>query len=241
MKLENTGIIDNESEVTNLAEGYTTTPRESTQAEYINYNQPFSSGNMYSTINDLLKFTKSVMNGHLISIEKTKEIFESGAYYGYGWGIRNFDGLKAFGHYGGMNGFVGSLTYISKEEYFICFLTNDDNTPKVRLTSDLVAILQGQDISPPEELKTIDLSEEIINQIVGSYKVKNKSVLHIFKENDKLYMQETNQDKHEMFAYENYKFSFELLEFNVVFENLKEGKTQLLKFVGRETILVAER
>lgn len=241
LELKNTGVINNQTVVSNLANGYKTNPRETLKAEYINYKQPFTSGNMYSTTYDLLKFTTAVMAGSLISTEKTKEIFESGEYYGYGWGIRNFAGIRAYGHFGGMNGFVGSCTYIPEGKYFICFLTNNDNTPKVRITTDLIAILQGQDISLPDKTQIIDLSEKMRNRVIGNYKIKNKGTLHIFNEDGKLYLQENNQEKHEMFAYENYKFSFELLEFNVVFENLKDDKTQLLKFVGRDTILSADR
>ena len=88
--------------------------------------------------------------------EKTKLMFESGVYYGFGWGIRNFEGIKAYGHYGGMNGFVGAITYIPNGEYFICFLTNDDNTPKIRITNDLVSIVQGKDIPLPADTKLIN-------------------------------------------------------------------------------------
>lgn len=239
--LRNTGVIDNKTIVPNAANGYKTNPRETFKAEYINYNQPFTSGNMYSTTNDLLKFTRSVVDGILISKEKTKEIFESGEYYGYGWGIRNFDGIRAYGHYGGMNGFVSSVIYIPKEEYFICFLTNNDNTPKVRITADLIALLQGQDIPLAHKTPIRILSEKRRDQVVGSYKIKNKGVLHVFKEDHQLYLQENDQEKHELFAYDDYKFSFELLEFDVMFEILEDDKTQLLKFVGRDTILSAER
>jgi len=241
LKLENTGVIDNNSEVTNLAEGYTTTLRESTEAKYINYNQPFSSGNMYSTTKDLLKFTKAIMNSELLPVTKTKEIFDSGKYYGYGWGIRNFDGIKAYGHYGGMNGFVGAITYIPDGDYFICILTNDDNTPKVRITNDLVSILFNKDVDLPEKTKLISLSDEIKNQVKGKYKIKENHFLSIFENEGKLYLQEGNNEKHEMFPYDKYKFSFGLLEFNVEFSDIVNNKTQRLEFVGSSTILTSMR
>lgn len=241
LKLENTGIIENNSVVTNLAEGYTTTPRESIEAEYINYNQPFSSGNMYSTTEDLLKFTKAIMNSELIPAAKTKEIFESGKYYGYGWGIRIFDGIKAYGHYGGMNGFVGAITYIPNGDYFICILTNNDNTPKVRITNDLVSILFNKDVTLPVKTDLISISDDLKNQVIGKYKIKDNHFLSIFENEGKLYLQEGNNEKHEMFPYDKYKFSFGLLEFNVVFSDIANNKAQRLEFVGSKTILTAVR
>ena len=60
LNLKNTGIINNTSDVPCLANGYTSNPRETIKAEYINYNQPFSSGNMYSTTYDLWLFTDHI-------------------------------------------------------------------------------------------------------------------------------------------------------------------------------------
>jgi CubicO group peptidase (beta-lactamase class C family) len=241
LELKNTGVINNKSIVSNLASGYITNPRETLKAEYINYKQPFTSGNIYSTTHDLWKFTQAVMLGKLISVEKTEQIFESGPNYGYGWGIRNFEGIKAYGHYGGMNGFVGAITFIPEGEYFIYLLTNDDNTPKVRITTDLVSMILGKDIPLPEKTKLIDLSQKASQEIIGNYLVKDADTMKVFENNGKLYIQENGQVKHEMFPYNNYKFSFDLLEFNAVFENLENDKTQLLKFVARDTILSAKR
>ncbi len=148
LKLHHTGVLTNEKSYSWLSQGLHINPRESKTADYINYNQPFSSGNMYSTPTDLWKFTKAVMSSQILAEGKTTEIFENNdGKYGYGWGIRDFDGTKAFGHYGGMNGFIGSITWLPKEDYFICILTNDDNTPKYNITEDLVSTIKGNSAS----------------------------------------------------------------------------------------------
>jgi len=241
LELHNTGIINNKDIVSNIANGYSTTPKEISKAEYINYMQPFSSGNMFSTNHDLWKFTTAVMSSRLVSLEKTKQIFDSGKYYGYGWGIRDFEGIKAYGHYGGMNGFVGAITYIPDGEYFISFLTNDNNTPKIRITNDLVSIIQGEDTPLPLETKLIQLPLKTRQQITGDYLIQNGAILKVFEQDGKLYLQENGQAKHEMYPFDNNKFSLSLLEFNVVFENFSNDKTQTLKFVGKDLLLTAQR
>ncbi len=241
LQLKNTGIIDNQTIIYGLAQGYSSNSKETIKAEYINYQQPFSSGNMYSTTQDLLKFTKAVINGKLISQERTKAIFETGQYYGYGWGIRNFNGIRAYGHHGGMNGFIGSITYIPEGNYFICLLTNDNNTPKVRITNDLVDIILGKVVPLPESTQLIELTKEVQQEVIGNYLVKPGDTLKVFEEGGKLYLQENGQTKHEMFPFDQNSFSFTLLEFNAIFEERKNDKAQVLKFKGRETILMAER
>ncbi|GAB5464686.1 MAG: hypothetical protein Kapaf2KO_01220 [Candidatus Kapaibacteriales bacterium] len=241
LALKNTGIIDNSNVVLNLASGYSTNLRETLKAEYINYFQPFSSGNMYSTTYDLWQFSKAVVKGKLLPLEKTNKIFESGKFYGFGWGKRDYEGTVAYGHYGGMNGFVGAITYIPHGEYFICILTNDDNTPKIRLTTDLVSIIHGRTIVLPENTKLINLPNEVRQQIIGNYLIKNNNILQVFEEQGHIYLQESGQDKLELFPYNDYMFSFSLLEFNVVFEKLEHDKMQVLKFVGKDTLLTATR
>ena len=149
-----------------------------------------------------------------MSAEKTIQIFESGEYYGYGWGIRDFESTKAYGHYGGMNGFVGAITYIPDGEYFICLLTNDDNTPKTRITNDLVSIILNKDIPLPDRTRLIDLSDKTKQQIVGNYRVKNGATLKVFEAKGKLSLQENGQAKHEMFPYKNSLLSDKNLRLN---------------------------
>ncbi len=143
--------------------------------------QPFSSGNMYSTPKDMLKFTKAVFNSKLLSAEKTKEIFTNNTgNYGYGWGIRNYNGTKAYGHYGGMNGFIGAITYIPAGDYFICFLTNDDNTPKQKITTDLVAIINGEEVKPPAKITATKVTDAIANEVMGKYLIKQGDTLSVY-------------------------------------------------------------
>ncbi|WP_027420320.1 serine hydrolase domain-containing protein [Crocinitomix catalasitica] len=237
LQLENTGVINNKKVVKNLAVGYTTSPLETVKADYINYNQPFSSGNMYSTTADLWRFTQAVMSSKLLPKEKTKEIFTSAEFYGYGWGIRNFDGTKAYGHHGGMNGFIGSITFVPDEEYFICFLTNDDNTPKYSIAVDLLKIVQGKAVTLPTKTELIELTETMCENVLGDYLVKPGDTLHIFEEEERIYLQETGQVKHELFPFDQHKFAFSVFEFNAEFSDLIDGKTETLKFVGKSNVI----
>jgi CubicO group peptidase (beta-lactamase class C family) len=241
LALENTGVIKNDTIVEDLAVGYSSSPVEIEKAKYINYAQPFTSGNMYSTTEDLWKFTKGVMGSALLTEELTAKIFSSGQYYGFGWGIRNFDGIKAYGHYGGMNGFISSVTYFPSDSTFICLLTNDDCTPKARITSDLVTIMQGKEVTLPIKKTVIGVSEKEMQSIVGDYLIKPYDTLHVFEDSGRLYQQENNQYIHELFPYQPLYYQFKLLEFDAVFAKESKHKMQSLFFVGKDTILEAKR
>ena len=233
LNLKNTGIITNDKWVANLASGYSTNPREIHIADYIHYNQPFSSGNMYSSTKDLFYFCKAVMEASLLDSVKTREIFEVSETYGYGWGIRNYTNTLAYGHHGAMNGFSGSMTYIPEGKYFICFLTNDDHTPKYSLANDLASLVLGEEIQNPPSTSLIELTDKMKVIAIGDYLIKSGDTLHINEKAGRLYMKETGQEEHELFPYSERNYSMSLLEFQLYFSNLKEGKAQSLQFIGK--------
>ena len=241
LELTNTGIIDNRKMVDGLANGYSTNLKTSEKAEYINYYQPFSSGNMYSTTFDLWKFTKAVMKNKSLTEEKTKSIFTSGlGSYGYGWGIREYDSVLAYGHLGAMNGYVGGITYIPEGEYFIAFLTNDDNTQRYTVAENLVKIVTGKEVGLPEKKKLINLTRKQIEPHLGKYMIKLGDTLDVFMDGGLVYMKETGQQKLELFPIGDNKYTFSVLEMDVVFDDIANSRPQVLKLVGKKEI-VAKR
>lgn len=233
LNLKNTGVITNKKTIKQLATGYTTTPSGSQKAEYINYNQPFTSGNMYSTANDLQLFCKAVMDFSLLGPELTRATLEDNSgNYGYGWGIRNFDGTKAFGHYGGMNGFWGSVTYIPERDLFICFLTNDDNTPKYTINRDLVAILNGDSVDLPEPVIFIEPILATLKKVEGDYLVKPGDTLHVYSRKNQLYIRETGQIEYKLFPTKSGSFQLTMHEYWAHFHKNDSNEVIKLSFEG---------
>jgi len=237
LQLTHTGIITNGHQLPGLANGYSTTPKETVKAKPINYRQPFTSGNMYSTTTDLWKFARAVVDGKLLPPEKTAAIFQSGkGSYGFGWGIRNFENIVGYGHHGAMNGFVGSITYLPDSEHFICFLTNDNNTPRYTLNEDLVHLLLRKKIVLPELEKEWTVTAEALERVEGNYIIKPGDTLHVSKKEKRLFLRETGQREHELFPIGPDKFAFSLFEFHVEFSEEELGKTRHLKFTGKSQL-----
>lgn len=237
-QLQQTGVIRHSLVFPNLAEGYTSTPYNTHRAEYINYNQPFASGNLYSSPRDLWKFTRSVLESRLISPEKTKLIFTPGlGSYGLGWGIRDFNGTKAYGHRGAMNGFTGSITYLPDSNIFIAVLSNDDCTPIQTTMRDVVALLGQKEVPLPASRQPIALTDSLCSLVVGDYLIKTGDTLRVFQNESSLFLQETNQEQHEMFPTAAGLFIFARLELTVLFSELKNGKSDLLELKGKTSVI----
>lgn len=236
--LKHTGVANNKRSVDLFATGYRSNPRSSVPAAYIDLQQPFSSGNMYSTTEDLWRFTQAVMNHELLSPEKTKQLLtDSAGIYSFGWGHRNFADSLAYGHHGAMNGFSGSLTYVLSTGHCIVFLTNDDNTPKATIASDLTRIVLGKAVTIPAPEKLVPYAAHVEKTIAGQYLVNPGDTLHIWAAEKQYFLQETGQEPLELFRIGEHAFSFEALEMKAVFSQLENEQAQLLTLEGHRKTL----
>jgi D-alanyl-D-alanine carboxypeptidase len=173
------------------------------------------------------------MESSLLGPRLTRATFEENSgRYGFGWGIRNFNATKAFGHYGGMNGFWGSFTYFPERDLFICFLANDDNTPKYTINKDLVAILSGDSFQIPEPVVFIEPTLDYLRKFEGDYLVKENDTLHVYAKENQLIIRETGQIEYELFPTESGLFQFTMHEYWTRFHETDSNTVDKLIFEG---------
>jgi CubicO group peptidase (beta-lactamase class C family) len=140
------------------ASGYARRNGEIVNAEYMEMDQPFGGGSMYSTAGDLLRWDQALYTEKLISRRSLEQMYtpyqgpypasrvwERGYYcrhqYGYGWQITNWFGRKLQWHSGGINGFRSVIM----------------RYPENRT---LVAVLANVEPPEPREIPDSDLREE---------------------------------------------------------------------------------
>jgi CubicO group peptidase (beta-lactamase class C family) len=112
------------------------------------------SGDIYSTITDLYKWSKALQENQLIS-EKTKNtIFDGGnkdwGYYGYGFRIQPYQRVteikepgKLIRHGGTMNGFISNYHYYETDKITVIILSNYRNIPIRKMTYEIKEIALG--------------------------------------------------------------------------------------------------
>ena len=112
----------------------------------ISFNIPYSSGSLMSTLADMLKWQNALSNNLLLKAETinmafTKNKLNSGEEftYGYGWHLKNINGIATREHGGSIFGFKTMGVYIpSKAIYVIGFSNCDCNSP-TELTRKIAA------------------------------------------------------------------------------------------------------
>jgi len=108
----------------NNARGYKSVSQEHS-VNYINMSIPYSAGALVSTISDMEKWTESFKHKTLVSEEDNQQIFREGGYgYGFGWGVIQIVGKKAYAHSGSIDGFTSMIAIFPENNSFIIILSN---------------------------------------------------------------------------------------------------------------------
>ena len=113
------------------AAGYERRGREIFNAAPIEMSWPHGAGALGSTITDLLRWTRALHAGEVVSPASfaamtTPTVLSDGTRVNYGFGLRLLDyrGRRHIGHTGGINGFVSNLVHWPDEDLTIVVLSN---------------------------------------------------------------------------------------------------------------------
>ncbi|WP_235972733.1 serine hydrolase domain-containing protein [Pedobacter ghigonis] len=119
----------------------------------INFSVPFASGALMSTLADLLKWQNALNQNKLLHVAEAQQAFSryklnNGELfnYGYGWHIKEIEGLVARAHGGSIFGFKSMGVYIPDEDIYVVGLTNCDcNSPTI-LVENIAKLVIAQTI-----------------------------------------------------------------------------------------------
>jgi CubicO group peptidase (beta-lactamase class C family) len=143
----------------NRASGYTLDNNELLHSPYCDMDLPIGGGDLYSTVDDMLKWDKALYKNQILSNESRIAMFTPNEVgYGYGWGISKMFGRVIHAHAGGINGFAAQIIRFPEEDILVVILSNQENSPVMQIGRDLVAILFAKkyDLPKPDSLQSKD-------------------------------------------------------------------------------------
>lgn len=113
----------------------------------INFSVPYSSGALMSTINDMLKWQNALNQNLLLKNETSQKAFSKYKLnngeeftYGYGWHIKEINGVAVREHGGSIFGFKSMGVYIPSEDIYVIGFSNCDCNSPTQLVRDIAAI-----------------------------------------------------------------------------------------------------
>ncbi|MEP1487353.1 MAG: serine hydrolase domain-containing protein [Algibacter sp.] len=132
---------------------------------------PMGAGGIVSSPYDLVRFYEALFNGELMSPESFSKMITIKKFpFGSGIFKGEMYGQVAYGHEGGIDGFITKVTYIPEEKTTIVVLTNALNYPMDNIASNGFLASQNKDLLKPIiNACAIELTEKQIQLLAGEY------------------------------------------------------------------------
>lgn len=190
----------------------------------------YSSGALYSTVDDLKKWYQVLRKNQFISAKSFDEATRdhiSG--YGYGWFIDSLKGKKIINHSGNVEG--GTSCFIMEPDNNISIiLLNNLTTRKLEpIGNAVLAILLDAPYKVPQAKKPVVLDDEALNTYVGKYNISPTYQVSISRVKDQLYFQLNDQKPVPMFAEKKDVFFLDDDDMEIRFKELSGNKMNEIK------------
>lgn len=177
-----------------------------------NYSYAASAGGIYSTVDDLLKWTSIYDKSEILSLSSKSDMQTANLNnYGLGISISNFQNDIEITHGGSVSGFVTSLGYLKKSKLAVIALDNigGDHIDIYSLLRDFFYNGKVNAL----KLKTYSISLHEMQEFVGTFTSVNNFSMNIYVENEQLYLK-TSDGQPPYLLRANDKDSFNLLDFS---------------------------
>jgi D-alanyl-D-alanine carboxypeptidase len=175
------------------ASGYNKDKEGYANCPYLSMTHPGGAGVLSSTVDDLALWDAALYTDRLVKPASLAQAWTpftlkdgSSTYYGYGWAIEDYAGLKWLRHDGGIHGFVCTAIRIPQEQLFVAVLSNNTGSDKTteELAFRIVLHTLGKEIADPQP---IELSPAALERLVGVYVVSPGEEHHFQVKDGKFY------------------------------------------------------
>jgi CubicO group peptidase (beta-lactamase class C family) len=142
LSMKNSGFASTLAVIPQMAEGYVRDGNTLRHRDYFDRSLEVGAGGIYSTPEDMLRWSEALDSDQLLSREWRKVMFtpSSPGNYGYGWFIKTEPRLEEF-HEGSDPGFSAFEIRYPAEKAFVIVLSNVEDAPVRTIANDLGSLL----------------------------------------------------------------------------------------------------
>lgn len=229
LNMDNSGFEKPEDVINNMAQGYCFRNNEIENAKFRDMSNAHASGAIYSTIEDLYIWDRALYTERLITKESLEIIFTPYKDdYAFGWGVIDVFNHKMITHSGEIDGFTSNISRFTDDDICIIILSNFEQVPVSRINQDFIAIVYGEEYEIPDVVKTIKLSEDILQSYTGEYELKPGFIITVSFNNGSLFCEPTGQPKLELFPVSVSEFILKEVEAKISFVKNSGQKAERL-------------
>lgn len=146
---------------------------------------PHGDAGMWSTVDDLAKWSAQMDGGGTIPASDIAEILSPARdYYGYGWIIGDAFGMRRVEHEGMLPGYDSALIKFPEAKLTIVILSNVDKIRLEKIEQNVSAIALGKPWDMPVSGSVVKLSAAEQAALVGSYRLSDGRVVIVAADGD---------------------------------------------------------
>jgi D-alanyl-D-alanine carboxypeptidase len=197
---------------------------------------PHGAGAIVSTPEDLCIFITSLFNNKLVSEKSLKQMKEIRDGLGRGLIKFNFGDKVAYGHNGGIDGFVSSLGYFPDEKIAASLLANGLDYNLNDIAIGVLSIYFNVPFDIPDfKAKEVKLDVEELDNYEGIFSTKKIPLkITLSVKDGKLYGQATGQQSFPLTPYSKTEFRFDMAGVVIKFNENSEGKIEYGTFTLKQ-------
>lgn len=120
---------------------------------HISLSIPYASGSLMSNVDDMLKWQNAIDNNVLISENTKEKVFAKYTLnggeqfnYGYGWHLKDSDGLETREHGGSVFGFKSMGVHVPSLNIYVVGFSNCDCNSPTQVTRDIATFLINENL-----------------------------------------------------------------------------------------------
>jgi len=145
IEMVNSGSDRPKKIIDNRASGYVTDSIKTYNAPYIFMPILTGGGDLYSTLDDFLKWDQSLYNNLLITKESKEKMFKPELNnYAYGWKVIKNDTLYVTEHTGGVPGFASKISRFPNDKLLIVIFSNNRRSKNPEFGNEFVKIVREE-------------------------------------------------------------------------------------------------
>ncbi|WP_343558921.1 serine hydrolase domain-containing protein [Sphingobacterium sp.] len=145
--MSNSYYASDRSVIKNRAYGYHLKKTGYVNKTVINFSVPYSSGALMSTVDDMLKWQNALKNHVLLGASDLASAFQKNKLnsgeevdYGFGWHLKNINGMPTMEHGGSVFGFKSMAVYIPDKDIYVIGLSNCDCHSPTDITREIAKL-----------------------------------------------------------------------------------------------------
>jgi CubicO group peptidase (beta-lactamase class C family) len=222
--MKDTGYDVNADIIERRAAGYTPSAKGFQNAPFVEMTIPGGAGALYSTTEDMLRWTRGLFGGNLLtsaSVTKMTTPFKNN--YAFGLVSSQRNGRMEISHSGGIEGFNTKLIYYPADKTTIVVLANVNGPAADQIADQLAAVYYGVSAQPATR-NEVKVPSDVLAGYAGVYPLASNFTLTMTVVDGALISRATGQPDVPLYAEAKDRFFARAVDATIEFARGADGK-----------------